>query len=166
MCFSCRKTANQITNAASATSTTSTQQSHKAKLVSCLNFYHAQWAWHHSYDKYKGWFNTPWCGWNEPYAEEAAHSLNFQSLPQGKAEKPGLPSPTTNGICFITLRQRKPWLQGTKACAHEVAPWRASVFNCFLRPDECNWAVFPLPLTISWTVVAHSLVLYSMCIYI
>ena len=41
-------------------------------------------------------------------AEEAAHSLNFQSLPQGKAEKPGLPSPTTNGICFITLRQRKP----------------------------------------------------------
>ena len=114
----------------------------------------------------KGWFNTPWCGWNEPYAEEAAHSLNFQFLPQGKAEKPGLPSPTTNGICFITLRQRKPWLQGTKACAHEVAPWRASVFNCFLRPDECNWAVFPLPLTISWTVVAHSLVLNSMCIYI
>ena len=30
--------------------------------------------------------------------QEAAHSLNFQSLPQGKAKKPGLPSPTTQAL--------------------------------------------------------------------
>ena len=50
----------------------------------------------------KGWFMLiqyhPWCEWNEPYVKEGAHTQFFLFLPQGKAEKPGLPSPTTNGI--------------------------------------------------------------------